>query len=51
MHQEEALEDTIIIECSTPWLNDRVRVEEEFGLEIDYEIGLPSSNPGEEIER
>ena len=23
VHQEEALEDTIIIECSTPWLNDR----------------------------
>lgn len=51
VHQEEALEDTTIIECSTPWLNDRVRVEEEFGLEIDNENGLPSSMPGEEVER
>ena len=51
VHQEEALEDTTIIECSTPWLNDRVRVEEEFGLEIDNENGLPSSMPGEEVEK
>ena len=49
VHQEEALEDTIIIECSTPWLNDRVRVEKEYGLE-EFD-GLPTTNPGEEILR
>ena len=32
IHQEEAVEDTVIIEASTPHLNDRVRVEQEFGL-------------------
>lgn len=47
IHQEEALEDTVIIECSTPWINDRVRVEEEFGL--GYPEGLPTTKPGEEI--
>ena len=51
IHQEEALEDTIIIECSTPWLNDRVRVEESFGIKQDISKGLPSTNPGEEIEK
>ena len=51
IHQEEALEDTVIIECSTPWLNDRVRVEEKFGLPSDTENGLPSTKPGEEVER
>lgn len=51
IHQEEALEDTIIIECSTPWLNDRVRVEESFGMKVDISNGLPSTNPGEEIEK
>ncbi len=51
IHQEEALEDTVIIECSTPWLNDRVRVEEKFGLPSDIENGLPSTIPGEEVER
>jgi mannose-6-phosphate isomerase len=49
VHQEEALEDTIIIECSTPWINDRVRVEEEFGL--GEPEGLPTTEPGEEILR
>ena len=47
VHQEEALEDTVIIECSTPWINDRVRVEEEYGLGLPD--GLPSTKPGEEI--
>ena len=47
IHQEEALEDTVIIECSTPWINDRVRVEEEFGLGAPE--GLPTTKPGEEI--
>ena len=49
IHQEEALEDTIIIECSTPWLNDRVRVEKIFGL--DENDGLPTTKRGEEILR
>ena len=47
IHQEEALEDTVIIECSNAWMNDRVRMEESFG--IDDTSGLPSTNPGEEI--
>ena len=47
VHQEEALEDTIIIEASTPFLNDRVRVEEEYNLQ-DSE-GLPSTSEDEII--
>jgi mannose-6-phosphate isomerase len=46
VHQEEALEDTIIIECSTPWINDRVRVEELYGIEKSE--GLQSTLPGDE---
>ena len=48
VHQEEAIEDTIIIECSNTWTNDRVRVEDQFGYP-GGEIGLRSSLPGEEI--
>lgn len=33
IHQEYALEDTLILEASTPHMNDRVRVESHFGLE------------------
>lgn len=38
IHQEEAIEDTYLIECSTPHANDRVRVDssedqEKFGLQ------------------
>ena len=33
VHQEEALEDCVIIEGSTPHFNDRVRMEEHFGFE------------------
>lgn len=32
VHQEEALTDCVIIEASSPHFNDRVRVEEEYGL-------------------
>jgi mannose-6-phosphate isomerase-like protein (cupin superfamily) len=32
VHQEEALADCEIIEASTPHFNDRVRVEEKYGL-------------------
>ncbi len=42
VHQEEALEDTVILEVSTPFLNDRVRVEPLYGMEIP-EGGLPST--------
>ena len=42
IHQEEALEDCVIIEASTPHFNDRVRVEEEYGLSA--EEGLASTN-------
>ena len=47
VHQEEALEDTVIIEASTPHFNDRVRVENDFGLKIE---GGLSSTSEEEIE-
>lgn len=45
VHQEEALEDTVIFETGSPHLNDRVRVEKEFGLE--EEGGLPTTRPEE----
>ena len=48
IHQEEAITDCIIIEVSTPHLNDRVRVEEKFGLNISE--GLPSTKYEEIIE-
>ena len=39
VHQEEALEDCVIIEASTPIFNDRVRMEK------DYELGEPHGMP------
>lgn len=42
VHQEEALTDCEIIEASSPHFNDRVRVEEEYGL--GEPIGLPTTN-------
>jgi len=45
VHQEEALTDCVVIEVSTPFLNDRVRVEELYGL-LKGE-GLPSVKPKE----
>ena len=41
IHQEEAIEDCVIIEASTPHFNDRVRVEEDYGLIADE--GLSST--------
>ncbi len=41
VHQEEALTDVKIIEASTPYFNDRVRVERFYGL--PEEKGLPST--------
>lgn len=49
IHQEEALEDCIVIEASTPHFNDRVRVEELFGL--GEAKGLPTTSLDEIIER
>ena len=43
IHQEEAITDCTIIEVSTPHANDRVRVEEEFGLDKSVE-GLPTTD-------
>ena len=42
IHQEEAVEYTEILECSTPHSNDRVRMEDTFGIEVDSP-GLPST--------
>jgi len=42
VHQEEAVEDCVIFELSTPHFNDRVRMEETYGMEIS-EGGLPST--------
>ena len=42
VHQEEAIEDCVIIEGSTPHFNDRVRMESYYGL-VQHE-GLPSTN-------
>jgi mannose-6-phosphate isomerase len=41
VHQEEALTDCTIIEASTPHFNDRVRVEQKYGLK--KAAGLPST--------
>ncbi len=35
IHQEEALENCTIIEASTPHFNDRVRVENKYGMVFD----------------
>ena len=44
IHQEEALSDCLILEVSTPHFNDRVRVEELFGIDSNALAGLPSTN-------
>jgi quercetin dioxygenase-like cupin family protein len=43
IHQEEALTDCKVIEVSTPYINDRVRVEELFDLD-GAGYGLPSTH-------
>ena len=48
VHQEEAITDCVIIEASSPHLNDRVRVEEMFGLKD--EGGLPTTKIEDIIE-
>ena len=42
VHQEEAITDCEIIEASSPHFNDRVRMEEFYGLGAP--TGLPSTN-------
>lgn len=49
VHQTEAVTDVVYIEASTPHFNDRVRVEETYGI-VNNE-GLPSTNIDEVIER
>lgn len=46
IHKEEAVEDTIIIEVSTPYFNDRVRVESDFCI-LSHPNGLASTSVGE----
>ena len=41
VHKTSAMENTLIIECSTPHFNDRIRMEREFGLPESG--GLPST--------
>ena len=49
IHQETALTDLEILEVSTPHFNDRVRVENEFGLDPSKFQGLPSTEENEII--
>ncbi len=42
VHQEEALTDCIIFETSTPVFDDRVRMEEHYGIKV--EGGLPTTD-------
>lgn len=42
VHQGEALTDVVYIEVSTPFFNDRVHCESEYGIETE-EGGLPST--------
>jgi mannose-6-phosphate isomerase len=45
VHQEEAITDCVILEASTPHFNDRVRVEQQYGLSGSE--GLPSTSEDE----
>ena len=49
IHQEEALEDCLILEASNPVFNDRVRCEADFDLSESDAQGLPSSAESEVI--
>ena len=49
VHQEEAITDCEIIEASTPHFNDRVRVEDKYG--IKEKSGMPSTKIDEIIIR
>lgn len=43
IHKETALTDVELIEVSTPHFNDRVRVEENFGIDASSSSGLPTT--------
>ena len=47
IHQEKALTNCTIIEASTPHFNDRVRVEERYGIKLTK--SLPSNKKNEVI--
>ncbi len=49
VHQEEALENCEIIEASSSHFNDRVRVENKYGLKV--EKGLPSTKKSDVIKK
>ena len=49
VHQETAITDVELIEVSTPFFNDRVRVEDDFGLNPDAFNGLPTTHESEII--
>lgn len=49
VHQEEAITDVVRIEASTPYFNDRVRVESKYGIAEDD--GLPTTMENEIVER
>ena len=49
VHQEEAVTDCRIIEGSSPHFNDRVRMEEHFGM--GEPVGLPSTLEAEIVEK
>ena len=51
IHQETAITDVELIEVSTPHFNDRVRVENKFGLDKNDNKGLPSTEEDEIIIR
>lgn len=51
IHQETAISDVELIEVSTPFFNDRVRVEEMFGLNPNDFSGLPTTNENEIISK
>ena len=48
IHQEEAIEDCIILEASNPVFNDRIRCEDQYGI-TDLGQGLPSTTDSEII--
>ena len=47
IHQETAITDVELLEVSTPHFNDRVRVENQFGLDPLDNQGLPSTKEDE----
>jgi mannose-6-phosphate isomerase-like protein (cupin superfamily) len=49
VHQEEAITDCVLIEASTPHANDRVRMEDVYGIDAGDDNSLPSTCPDEVI--